>query len=325
MTLAPAHETWFVVDDVPSDWGFAGETLTLVLLALALALTVAVRLVARAWPGVDLPFLGRMAPFMPFALRIHLAVSLVGLLSLGVYLSPAMDLDFDVAGLLLGAVMLATAISMATGWRVRAGACLLVAAGPIGMLEFGVSPVVQRLDLLGPAIFLLFTGAGRWSADWELGRASAASLTAIARGVWSLRMLVGVTLIIVAFVEKLAQPDLALKFLAEYPQFNLASELGLGWTDLEFIRVAGAIEVLFGLLLISGALPQVVVLAAGIPFNATLFFFGDVELIGHLPIYGTMLVLLVYGSDPHLRPLVSQLWPWNGPALEPAPATSARR
>ena len=38
-------------------------------------------------------------------------------------------------------------------------------------------------------------------------------------------------------------------------------------------------------------------LIAGIPFNATLFFFGNVELVGHLPIYGTMLVLLVYGSD----------------------------
>ena len=55
---------------------------------------------------------------------------------------------------------------------------------------------------------------------------------------------------------------------------------------------------LFGLLVISGALPQVIVLVAGIPFNATLWFFGANELMGHLPIYGAMLVLLVYGSDP---------------------------
>jgi hypothetical protein len=32
--------------------------------------------------------------------------------------------------------------------------------------------------------------------------------------------------------------------------------------------------------------------------------------MGHLPIYGTMLVLLIYGSDPRLRPLCSRLWPW---------------
>jgi len=40
-------------------------------------------------------------------------------------------------------------------------------------------------------------------------------------------------------------------------------------------------------------------------------FFGNTELVGHLPIYGAMLVLLVYGSDPQLRPTVSLLWPWS--------------
>jgi hypothetical protein len=63
--------------------------------------------------------------------------------------------------------------------------------------------------------------------------------------------------------------------------------------------------VLFGLLIISGALSQAVVVIAGIPFNATLYFFGNMELVGHLPIYATMLILLVYGSDPRLRPATS--------------------
>ncbi len=80
-------------------------------------------------------------------------------------------------------------------------------------------------------------------------------------------------------------------------------------TDLQFVRVAGAIEVLFGLLIISGALPQLCVLIAGIPFNASLYFFGTEELLGHLPIYAAMLVLLVYGSQPELRPVVSALRP----------------
>jgi hypothetical protein len=83
-------------------------------------------------------------------------------------------------------------------------------------------------------------------------------------------------------------------------------------SDLGFIRTAGAIEVLFGLLLISGALPQAIVLIAGIPFNATLWFFGATELIGHLPVYGAMLVLRVYGSDATLREGVGALWPWGG-------------
>jgi len=31
--------------------------------------------------------------------------------------------------------------------------------------------------------------------------------------------------------------------------------------------------------------------------------------MGHLPTYGAMLVLLVYGSDPYVRPTVSLLLP----------------
>jgi hypothetical protein len=310
MPTAPlAHETWLIRDDVRVDWDFVLEGTTLALLAAALLTTVAVRVVARRWPGVDVPLLARMAPFMPFAVRLHLAVSLIGLVSLGYYLSPAMDLEADLAGILLGAVMVVVAVAMAIGFRVRAAAWLLIAAGPLGMLEFGVSPVVQRIDMLGPALFLLFAGAGRWSAEYELGRARDPSPAAIARAVWALRVAAGVALIVVAFVEKLAQPELALEFLDEHPQFNVAEQVGIGMSDLEFARVAGAIEVLFGLLLISGALPQAIVVIAGIPFNATLWFFGNLELVGHLPVYGTMLVLLVYGSDPRLRPLVSRWAP----------------
>jgi len=311
--MAPplAHETWFEDSRPAMDWGFAGEPLTLALLAGAVAITLALRILAGLRSGVDIPFLGRMAPWMPFAIRMHLAVSLIGLLSLGVYLSPAMDLKADVAGILLGAVMAVVAIGMASGWHVREAAWLLIAAGPLGMLEFGVSPVLQRIDLLGLAVFVLLTGPGRWSADHELGRAPEPGTRDTARAIWALRVGAGVALIVVAFVEKLANPDLALAFLQNYPEFNVARQVGLGFSDLEFIRVAGAVEVLFGLLLISGALPQAIVLIAGIPFNATLWFFGTNELLGHLPTYGTMLVLLVIGSDPKLRPHVSGLWPWG--------------
>ena len=310
--LPLAHETWFEQDRYPTDWGFAGETTTLLLLAAAVAITIAVRLLARVRDGVDVPFLGRMWPFMPFAIRMHLAVSLIGLLSLGVYLSPAMDLEADLTGILLGAVMALVAIGMATGWHTREAAILLIAAGPLGMLEFGVLDVLQRIDLLGLAIFVLVAGPGRWSADHELGRARDLDAVGAAHGVFALRVAAGLALIVVAFVEKLAQPDLALAFLADRPELNVAAQIGLPMGDLEFIRIAGAIEVLFGLLLISGALPQAIVLIAGVPFNATLFFFGETELVGHLPIYGAMLLLLVWGSDPRLRPLVSAFpWQWR--------------
>jgi len=309
MTFPLAHETWFDHGSYASDWGFAAEKLTLALLAAAVLLTVGVRLLARVVPGVDVPALGRLAPFMPFAVRLHLAVSMVGLLSLGYYLSPAMDLQANAGGIALGVVMALVAITMATGWNARWGALLLIAAGPLGIAEFGISPVLQRIDLLGLAVYVLAAGPGRWSADFERGRASEPTLIDHARAIWALRVAAGVALIGVAFAEKLATPELAVQFLADHPELNVAQQVGLGMSDLEFARLAGGIEVLFGLLLISGALPQASVLIAGIPFNATLWFFGANELMGHLPIYGAMLVLLVYSSHPQLRPAVSALMP----------------
>jgi hypothetical protein len=309
MSFPFAHETWFDHGAYPTDWAFAAEKLTLTVLAAAVLVTVAVRLIARLFPGVDVPFLGRLAPFMPFAVRIHLAVSMVGLLSLGYYLSPAMDLRTNATGIALGAVMALVAITMATGWRARWGALLLIAAGPLGLAEFGFWTVLQRIDLLGLAVYVLAVGPGRWSADVETGRATEPTVVDHARAIWALRMAAGVALIVVAFAEKLATPELAVQFLADHPELNVAQQVGLGMSDLEFARLAGGIEVLFGLLLISGALPRACILIAGIPFNATLWFFGANELMGHLPIYGAMLALLVYGSDPQLRPAVSALLP----------------
>ena len=149
MALPFAHETWFDHGSTPPTGASPRRRSRSSYLGAAVLATVLVRLIARVYPGVDVPALGRLAPFMPFAIRLHLAVSMVGLLSLGFYLSPAMDLQADIAGILLGATMAVVAITMATGWRARWGAALLIAAGPIGMLEFGVWPVLQRVDLLG--------------------------------------------------------------------------------------------------------------------------------------------------------------------------------
>lgn len=319
-----AHETWFLDDAGSYDWSFLGEEATLALLGMAVLLTLLVRLANRYRDGIDVGWLAAVAPYMPFAIRIHLAVSLVGLLSLGLYLSPAMDLETDLAGIVLGVVMAVVAIGMATGYRAREAAWLLIAAGPLGMLEFGLDPVLQRIDLLGLAAFIVITGPGRWSADFERGAAAArfrpdasldqGNLEAMARAILALRVAAGSALIIVALYEKLINPQLALEFLAENPDLQVAHQLGLPLSDLEFVRLAGAIEVLFGLLLISGALPQAIILIAGIPFNATLWFFGINELVGHLPIYGAMLAVLVFGSHPQLRPTV---YGWGSPRRLP--------
>ena len=305
-----AHELWFVQRVPAKDWSFLWEGRTLALLAGALGIALLVRGLSFVRSGIDVPALARLAPWMPFAVRMHLGIALAGLLSGGYYLAPSLELEHDLSGWLLGGVMAVTAILLIVGWHVRLGAWLLVAAGPIGMLEFGFEGILQRVDMLGLAAFLLLAGPGRWSADHELGRVREPTPERLGQAVWALRLGVAVALISVAVVEKLANPDLALLFTdSRGVDFNVAAALGLPLDDLEFIRIAGAIEVLFGLLVLSGALPQAIAVIAGVPFNLTLYFFGTNELLGHLPVYVTLLVLLVYGSDPALRPLCSRLLP----------------
>lgn len=309
-----AHERWFEFQDVSSDWGFITETSTLILLGVAVALTLLVRLIARFWPGLDIPFLARLVDWMPFAIRIHLAASMIGLLSLGYYLSPAMDLPKEWWSFLYGAVMVVVAVTMAAGWHAREGAALLVVAGPLGMIAFGVVPVLSRFDLLGLALFVLIAGPGRWSADVETARTAPTSPNSHAKAIWWLKVAAGIALIVVALDEKLVHPQLAVEFLEDHPNFNVVqSLLGIDMSAIEFTRLASAVEVLFGLLLLSGALPQVIVLVAALPFNATLWYFGANELMGHLPIYVTLLAVLVYGSSPQFRPAVSALLPAQWP------------
>jgi hypothetical protein len=136
-----------------------------------------------------------------------------------------MDLQPDAAGIALGAVMALVTISMATGWHAGAGTWLLIAAGPLGMLEFGVSPVLQRIDLLGLAAFSLIAGLARWSADLETGRAREAQNAALARAA-ALRVSAGLALIVVAFAEKLANPEMAVAFLRDHPDFDVLALAG---------------------------------------------------------------------------------------------------
>ncbi|HEX2025523.1 MAG TPA: hypothetical protein VHH92_03915, partial [Actinomycetota bacterium] len=309
------HEAWFTDARPPFDWSFAAEPASLALIAAAVVVAVAWRLIARRLRspeiGVLLP-LGRLSPYVPRLLAIHAGVSLLAQAALGTYLAPSLDLPASPLGSAVAIAEGVVGVWLVTGYRIRPAAWLLVAAGPLGMPAYGIVPILERVDLLGVALFLSLLPPGDTTAgavDTGPERVRPALL--------GLRLAVGGSLIILAFTEKLIRPGLALALLDRFPAFNVLRAIGAPVDDLTFIRVAGAVELLFGLLIVSGALPQVAVIVAGIPFNATLFFLGTEELIGHLPIYGAMLALLVYGSDERVARETSWL-PRLGSAVPPA-------
>jgi hypothetical protein len=312
-----AHEAWFTDARPPYDWSFAVEPATLLLIGAAVAVAVLWRLAAGRLLSPELPFLrplGKLSPYVPRLLGIHAGVSLLAQAAMGTYLAPSLDLPSSPLGSTVAIGEGVLGVWLITGYRIRTAAWLLVAAGPLGMPGYGVVPILERVDLLGVALFLALLPP----ADTP-GGAVDAGPERIRLPLFALRMAAGGSLVILAFTEKLARPDLALALLDRYPAFNVLAALGAPIDDLTFVRIAGAVELLFGFLLISGALPQVAVIVAGVPFNATLFFLGTPELIGHLPVYGTMLALLVYGSDDRVAPEVSWLPPtgsmaWSAPS-----------
>lgn len=302
-----AHEKWFVEDPhlIPTDWSFVLRPLTLTLLVGVVAVAVAWRLVALRLPTPELVLLrplGRLAPYIPRLLAIHLGVSLLTLAARGHFLTASLDLADLPLGSVVGLAEGALGVWLITGVRLRPAALLLVAIGPVALLVTGPVSLLETADLLGIAAFLALlppTTApyGAATPDPEVLR----------RALLALRLGVGTALVALAFSEKLANPAMARATVEAYPQLDVFALVGLSVPIDTFVAVAGAVELLFGLLVLSGALPQVAVLVAGIPFNATLILFGATELLGHLPVYGVFLTLLVYGSDPRTAQLVRWL------------------
>ncbi len=310
LPLVPAHERWFVPSSGGGDWSFFLSWLPLTLVGAVVAVTVVWRLVALRLDRPELGVLepiGRLAPWVPRILGIHLGVALLALASTGSFVTPAVALEGPLgSALLLGEAALG--VWLVTGVRLRPAAALVLALGPVLGVVSGPMALLECANLAAVAAFLVVLppGADRFGAvAHDAARTRQALLL--------LRVGVGVALIALAFTEKFTNPVMAVHTLEEFPALDVFGMAGIHLAPETFVVVAGSIELLFGLLVLSGALPQVAVLVAMVPFNATLALFGQAELVGHLPVYGVFLALLAYGSNTETFALVRWL-----PRISPA-------
>ncbi|GIJ46787.1 hypothetical protein Val02_36730 [Virgisporangium aliadipatigenens] len=305
---AHAHEKWFVDDphSFPTDWAFALRPVTLSLIVAVVLVTALWRWVAvRYLPTPELKPLrrvGDLVPYVPRLLAVHLGVSLLATAVTGHFLTHDLDVRQVTGGDAILLLEGGLGVWFVAGVRVRPAALLLALSGPLALLVTGPVGLLSAMDLLGVAVFLALVPP----SDAPSGRVEPDAAT-LRRALLALRLGAGGALITLAFAEKLANPALARETLRLYPQLDVFALVGIQVPADTFVAIAGATELLFGLLVISGALPQVAVLVAGIPFNATLILFGGTELLGHLPVYGVFLTLLAYGSHPDTAPLVRRL------------------
>lgn len=298
---ANAHVKWFV-DSGPyplrTDLLLSGRTALFVAVAVAaLGLLYGLSRILRDpyWPR--LPFLDKMAIGAPTLLAVQTAVTLVYNGVTPVLFAPNLPLALDPLGLALGALQLAIAFTFITGIGDWLGAIGLILLGPLALFIFPPWDVFEQLLLAAIGIVILVIG--RWSDDSGQVRPSLRQRwpNAAPRAIAALRILSGVSVVALALGEKIWNPELGAAFLAEYPHFNIFQTFGLASVSPDqFVMLAGLVEGTVGILLISGLLTRVVVLFMWVPFNLGAPFLPPQELLGHLPIFGIMYLLLVRGG-----------------------------
>lgn len=112
-----------------------------------------------------------------------------------------------------------------------------------------------------------------------------------------LRVGLGIQLISLALHNKIIEPAATYYFLLEHPYYNFIHYFG--WTDfshLHFAYAAGLFETCFGLMLTLGICNRYVICVIAFFFVSTGVISGLEEVIGHLPIFGFIAVLVTVGE-----------------------------
>ncbi|NCX98837.1 MAG: DoxX protein [Planctomycetia bacterium] len=283
-----AHEKWFLDGDLPE------LTLWRATEPLPLSLILAVVIVSTlAWAafvsrdrrtllpgpeqfGATQDSLAMFYGWVPFILGIHTAVPLLVCGVNGEWLSPNNDLE-GWSKYVLGLMQTGIALALFYGGFTRLAAALLGVVWLAGGLCFGLEPMLENAHFLGLAGFFWLCGRGPWSIDRLLFPAL-----------------------------KLGNPALAEKFL-EVHRVNFTHLFGIPLSNSVFAICAGAVELLVGIWVAFGIFIRLIIVIAWFPFNLTLTHFNWLELIGHLPFYGLLAVLLVWDPKQHEQAFLNGL------------------
>lgn len=298
------HVKWFIESSrYPTDYTL------LFTLPVAAAFAIAGLAVAvAAWIQRTVPeprifrALERFAWLGPLVLGLHVGPALIAAAVLGMLFVPSLRVERDAFGYALLAVEAACGLLLLLGFATRAAAVALALLGVVAMQPFSFESILEQVHILGAAIFLFITGRGALSIDRVFRQQRALLVQAPTVALTLLRVCMGVGIAFGALTEKLLDPALAGALVAERPYLNILS--GLGVTNGQFVYLAGLVELVVGLVIVSGQLTRPVMAAGAALFTITLPVFGWLELLGHLPYYGIMLTLFIAPSaDP---PLVRQ-------------------
>ncbi len=303
------HERWFVDESkFPVQWDTWSSANSLIPIAVAVGFTVAATIIYRARgrhhvvPGpihLGMPWENyvRLLTWVPLVIGVHMGVTLlVSGVSRQLFI-PNLVLPVNLLGGLLGMIEIAIALSFIYGALTRPAALVLGFIWLVGFIIFGPLRLIEHAEIIGVSFFLYVTTRGPLAFDMALDRLNKPLAPLVPYAVPVLRVSLGIALCVVAFTEKIWNIPMGLAFLSDH-NFNFFPYIGLPQIDdTKFLLIAGAIELLVGLMLITGTYVRLVILITLIPFNLSLPFLGWRELVGHLPTYGILALLLLWGDE----------------------------
>jgi hypothetical protein len=238
----------------------------------------------------------RLLTWIPLVIGVHMGITLmVSGVSRQLFI-PNLILPLNLLGGVLGMIEIAISLAFIYGALARPAAGALALTWLVGMIVFGPLRLLEHSEIFGIAFFLFATGRGPLAFDMALHRLHQPLPKLIPYAVPVLRISLGIGLTLVALTEKIWNIPMGLAFLADH-HFNFFPFIGLDIDDKQFLLIAGTIELIVGMMLITGSYVRLVIIVTLIPFNLSLPFMGWRELVGHLPTYGILALLLLWGDE----------------------------
>jgi uncharacterized membrane protein YphA (DoxX/SURF4 family) len=237
----------------------------------------------------------------PGILAVSTAVLLLWSAWKGVLLADNYPLPAGTAGTLLRIA------ETAVGGMFLVGFGTATAAVGLGLLYasvitlFGLPEATEYLYLAAIAVFLMFFARGRYSLDWFYGKPVISTPEGRKKAYLVMRILTGFGFLALALL-KWRQPGMHLALMDEYDEWNpyvIAQWFGAAFSRETYVLILAAVETTVAVWVIGGFLTRAAALFLMPVFIGSIFFLGPMELVGHLPILGILVVLFVYGDTYH--------------------------
>lgn len=310
-----AHVRWFIPDGTNPDVNLPFDLIALVLTVTTLSLFTLAVLFTRVTIVPQSLKVGLTRPivtshpwlwyFLVLILNCYLAINLLQ----GEFLAPNLTLSPQLA--LYGVIIQAAAIVLMAISVSLTGVAIVITS--LALLLF--FPFFIALDYLFEFLFvglaLVFIGPSLNRNDYSLCKSLGLNKNQWRRtAVHLIRIGLGLQLLELGIHNKLMLPGMALAFIEQNEYYNFFPLLNLPQiSNLHFVLFVGVSETVIGLLLIANLANRIIYALLLAIFTTTFLLSGWDELVGHMPIFIILFILLLEAGSSDSEQVRRRAWP----------------